>query len=101
MTWDGISVPMKEHNATKPDNFSANAEPDIQRIQRILDAKYEKADLSKVVTDCTHLSEEECTKLYELLVKYKPLFDGSLGKCNGEPYHIELKPGVEPYHARA
>jgi hypothetical protein len=28
------------------------------------------------------------------------LFDGTLGKWTGEPYHIELKPSAIPYHAR-
>jgi hypothetical protein len=29
------------------------------------------------------------------------MFDGTLGKRTGDPYHIELKPNVTPYHARA
>ena len=33
-------------------------------------------------------------------MKYESLFDGTLGKWTGEPYHIQLKEGATPYHAR-
>jgi hypothetical protein len=36
-----------------------------------------------------------------LLIKYKTLFDGTLGHWDNVEYNINLKPDVTPYHARA
>ncbi len=47
---------------------------------RILDAKYRKADLQPVVReDCKHLKVDQQKKSLQLLRKYEPLFDGTLG----------------------
>ena len=34
------------------------------------------------------------------MAKYEDLFDGTLGKWQGTPYNVELKPDASPYHAR-
>ena len=39
-------------------------------------------------------------QLHALLSKYEHLFDGTLGTWQKEPYNIELKEGVKPYHSR-
>ena len=39
-------------------------------------------------------------QLHALLSKYEHLFNGTLGTCQKEPYNIELKEGVKPYHSR-
>ena len=36
-----------------------------------------------------------------LLENYSDLFDGTLGHWTNDPYKVELKEGVTPYHARA
>jgi hypothetical protein len=52
----------------------------IECAMRILDAKYNKADLQSVVRDnCKHLSADQQKKLLQLLKKYESLFDGTLG----------------------
>ncbi len=52
----------------------------LQRVVKILDAKYEKADLNAVVADnCKHLSVPDKEKLLKLLTKSKVLFYGTLG----------------------
>ena len=38
-------------------------------------------------------------KLHLLLSQHEPLFDGTLGKWEGNPYHMELCKGAKPYHA--
>jgi hypothetical protein len=52
-----------------------------KRDTRILDAKYQKADLQSIVKDkkCKHLSTDQQKKLLQLLTKYESLFDGTLG----------------------
>ena len=47
---------------------------------KILDAKYEKADIQAIVRDnCTHLSSKEKAMLLKVLTDFEPLFDGTLG----------------------
>ena len=95
------------------------------RLQKILDAKYAPADLNEVVLTCglplvsrkfskcevrsggprqgrtdVRTSMMKKCQLHALLSKYKHLFDGTLGTWHKEPYTIELKEGVKPYHSR-
>ena len=41
-----------------------------KRVKKILDAKYEKANLVEVVRKCTHLSKNERVPLLTLLRRY-------------------------------
>ena len=72
---------------------------DMDRIKKILDAKYEAPDLNQVVAEITYLSPLEKEQSLQLLKKYEPLFDGTLGKWKSKPYDIELREGITPYHA--
>ncbi len=50
----------------------------MQRIVKILDAKYEKADLNAVIADNSkHLSIPDQEKLLKLLTEIEDLFDGT------------------------
>jgi hypothetical protein len=103
-TWDDNSIPMKESNCTTTNSYfihdSLIIEDSIKRVKRILDATYEKADLSILVRDMTYLSKEEQDSLLDLLLQYEKLFNGTLGHWYDSAYNIELKHGVEPYHAK-
>eukprot|EP00957_Ditylum_brightwellii_P020841 1571835-Ditylum_brightwellii.AAC.1 len=55
------------------------------RVVNILDAKYEKADLEKVINDATSLNKDEKKKLLKLLQQFEELFDGTLGTWDTEP----------------
>jgi hypothetical protein len=70
-------------------------------LKQILDANYEKANLDELVRECSYLTQDEQFKLLKLLRKHEHLFDGTLGRWDGRPYNIELKPDAKPYHARA
>jgi hypothetical protein len=71
-------------------------------VTRILDAKYQKADLQSIVRDnCKHLSSDQQRKLLQLLTKHESLFDGTLGDWKTKPVSFQLKEGVSPYHGRA
>ena len=103
--WDGTDIPMKSRDATLEDSYYVHDSPCLveaaERIKRILDAKYEPANLDEIVGSCTHLSEEEKEGLHSLLKKYESLFDGTLGTWKGEDYNIELWSDATPYHACA
>ena len=72
------------------------------RAVEILDATYEKADLSKIIYDtCNHLTVLRKHNLLRTLLTYKELFDGTPGDWQTEPVSFRLKPGSKPYHGRA
>jgi hypothetical protein len=59
-----------------------------KRVTRILDAKYQNADLQSIVKDnCNHLSTDQQKKLLQLLTKYELLFDGTLGDWKTKRSH--------------
>ncbi len=69
---------------------------------RILDTKYEKADLQPIVRDnYKPLSADQQKKLLQLLMKYEMLFDGTLGDWKTKPVSFQLQEGVSPYHGQA
>ncbi len=69
---------------------------------RILDAKYQKADLQSTVRDiCKHLSTNQQRKLLQLLKKYELLFDSTLGDWKTKPVSVQLEEGASPYHGWA
>jgi hypothetical protein len=65
-----------------------------------LDAKYDKADLPRIVkNNCVHLSASHRNSLLVLLLKFKELFDGTLGDWKLLPVSFELE-GAKLYHGR-
>jgi len=113
--WDGSTVPMKNPKFIKQplnnyimDSFywhkdlleSDALQSATEWLKKILNAKYEKADLTDICRKCTHLNSEEQAKLLSVLEKHETLFDGTLGCWEGREYDIEVKPDAMPYHAR-
>lgn len=102
--WDNARIPMRPIDATSQTSYHIQDPPAVadatERIKAILDAKYEKANISKLVNEQTHLSTAHQDKLHELLSEFEDLFDGTLGKWRGRDYTIELKEDATPYHAR-
>ena len=47
-----------------------------------------------------YLKDKHKKSLLELLQKYENMFDGTLGKCTGINYTIELKEDTKSYHAK-
>ena len=103
--WDDSQIPFKDADAPVEESFfipdPEGVEDAAERMKRILDAKYEPADLEKVARNATHLNEEQQQKLYRTLKKYEDLFDGTLGTWHDNQYDIELRKDAKPYHAKA
>ena len=70
------------------------------RLNKILDAEYKATTVEEMIEAATPLSLTEMEQLRTLLERYKSLFYGTLGTLKGNPYDIELKPGVKPYHGQ-
>jgi hypothetical protein len=67
---------------------------------KILESKYEKANLKTVVEGATHLDQREKDLVYKLLLKYEDIFDGTLGEWETEPVEFEMVDGAKPYSQR-
>ena len=107
---DQIELPMRRLQELQKPNLVfqmfKNTEPtstaDLTKwTMRILDAKYEKANLEDIVDTCTHLDTVEKEQLLQTLKKFEHLFDGNLGDWKTSPVHLELKEGAKPHHGRA
>ena len=71
---------------------SENTIKPTQQIRRILDAKYKKEDINKVMTKkYQHLSTKEQEILLVLLLKFEDMFDGTLGMRNTTLVDLELR----------
>ena len=62
-----------------------------ERVVKILDSNYEKADLAKVVDDANNLDKTQKRMLLKLLKQFEPLFDGTLGRWNTAPVIIKMR----------
>ncbi len=70
-------------------------------VVEILDAKYEKADLPVIVREnCCHLQASNGEMLPSVLLKFKLLFDGTLGDWNLPHVSFKLKDSMKLYHGR-
>ena len=70
-------------------------------MKLLSDEKYEKADLSVIVSDnCNHLDCLQQAKLLALLEKNDELFDGTLGDFQTDPVRFDPQLGAKPYNGR-
>ena len=94
VTWGNVSMPFKDVDAQSEDAYYIAEDKNLSdmsnRIKRILDAKYNPADLDEVIQEQTELSKSEKAKLRELLERCKELFDGTLGKRTASGSQVEL-----------
>ena len=111
LTIDHVELPMQSLDSLGDKHelhnlYRESLEPSIskiatKRVTRILDAKYDKANLPEVVEDtCKHLTATQRSDLLNLLVQHEELFDGTLGDWRGEEVNFELRPDARPYHGR-
>ena len=73
---------------------------ETERVIKILDSNYKKADLEEVVDKADNLNDKQKKQLLLLLREIEELFDGTLGRWKTTPVKIELKPGAMPVNAR-
>ena len=67
----------------------------IRTVRVILDAKYEMANLHKVMENqCKHLTGAQRNELLKLLQRLEELFDGTLGTWKTNTVDFELKEDV-------
>ena len=93
-------TPKSQFPKAPPDPIKVRNATD--RVEGILDATYEKADLPNVINEnYSHLSSENKAKLLRLLQKFEELFDGTLGNFQTDAVSFSLRGGAKPYHGKA
>ena len=104
MCWNNVKINMKEPTCTIEDLFHVEEELFVTNetdcIAKILDAKYQPANLKELTANLPYLTADQQQQLYDCLNKRSSLLNGTLGLWKGEPYKIELRDGAQPYHAR-
>ena len=71
-------------------------------LRVILNAKYENADLYKVMENqCQYLTMTQCNELLKLLQTFEELFNGILGTWKTDPLGYKLKEDVKPICSRS
>ena len=72
-----------------------------KQLRLILDAKYEKSSLHKVMENqCQHLTMTQRNELPKLLQKFEELFDEILGIWKTDPVDFELEEDAKPICSR-
>lgn len=99
--WKNKHPTRKEMKAT----FLCSEEPkstkeETERVVKILDSNYKKADLDEVVKNANNLNSKQKKQLLALLKEFDELFDGTLGRWKTEPVKIELKEDAKPVNSR-
>ena len=80
---------------------SENVRTATKWLRVILDAKYEKSDLHKVIENkCQHLTMTQRNELLKLLQKIEELFDGTLRTLKIDPVDFKLKEDWKPIWSR-
>ncbi len=95
-------MPFKEADSPEVETYYIDESKSVtdasDRVKRILDAKYEAADLDNVIAAQSgmDLNNEQRQALRSLLGRYQSLLDGTLGKWSSSPVHIELSKRMPP-----
>ena len=115
LKWDGATVHMKypsnligQSNLTKREMCKVvmqTAEPAstreaTERMVKIFDSIYAKADLKQVVNKASHMNSEERTLLLSLIEDFEKISHGTLGDWATKPVDLELKPYSKPFNSR-
>ena len=74
---------------------SKNIKSVTKRINKILDAKYEKVNLKDITTKSKYLNADEQFLIYGLLKKHENMSDGILGNYTSTEYKIGLLEGAQ------
>ena len=63
----------------------------------INESKYDTADPVKIAESCTHLTEEQCKDLANLLTNFLKLFNNELKSFTDEKIHLDIDPTITPH----
>ena len=79
-------------------NPASSADVFASLPQVYADSDYKPYNLADCLPSTLEPTQQE--QLLQLLTEYNDLFQGTLGCVPGPPLDLELKPNVQPYHAK-
>ena len=92
--WKETKIYMKSINCEMKTNFAIHESKNIKsatnRIKKILDVKYEKANLKEITTKIKYSNSYEQLFIYGLSKKHENKFDSTLGNFTSTKYKIDL-----------
>ncbi len=95
----GITRALRENSCFAQESISTRSK--TKHVVKILDAKYEQADLPAVIRENrSHQSASDREKPLSVLLRFESLFDGTLGDWKLPPVSFELKKGIKPNHGK-
>ena len=74
---------------------------ETNEVRKILESKYEEANLEELVASLTYLNRDQQFELLLVMNEHKPMFAGKVGQWKGPPINIQLKDNFKPRHAKA
>jgi hypothetical protein len=84
-----ITRALRENTCFAQDQEPISTRSKTKCVVEILDAKYEKADLPAIIREnCSHLTASNRENLLSVLLKFKLLFDGTLGDWKHRLYPL-------------
>ena len=112
ISWCGISIPLRDPFKMKDEEYVSMADVisldiedaffgadwlDNYMAQSILDAKYEKTEISDIAAKQMHLNSTQRKTLEDVLTNHKKLFDGTLGVYPHKKCILKLNLMQNPY----
>ena len=79
---------------------SKNVKNATKRVKKILDVKYKKVNLKKIVNNSKYLNNDKQSHILKLLKKHEEMFDGTLDNYTGLEFKIELLEGAKPNYTK-
>ena len=71
-----------------------------ERLVKILNSAFSKADLEQVSDNATQMNAEEIIRLLRLLTYFEDLIEGTIGDWDTETIDVELKPYSKPFSCK-
>lgn len=77
----------------------------VERLQEnhaiaVTQTKATKVSVDELMAKQAHLNQDQRDAIKQVLMQFKDLFDGSLGRYPKRQFHIDLKAGSVPYHCK-
>ena len=88
------------HEVEMQTSLPVSTREDTNRLVKIIDITYVKADLEQVDANKNQLNAEEITQLLRLLKSFEDLFDGTIGDCDTEPVYLDSNPDYRLFNCK-
>ena len=102
-----IQDPLSEWIDDRTEHISYCYSTQSQKTGKLKESRYEVIPTSEITIKQNHLTQSQRDELFQILDKFKPLFNGNLVKNNhlgaykGQKVHLYLKKDAKPHSQRS